>query len=152
MLPSPRNTALSTAGFSAASCSGGMSAQRAATWPPSASESWISSPANGRVELEVAEVVLYAALDRERGQELGVEVPRGEPEERTAVALDDDADVGAAGLTDGARDAGAAVIVGGDRERPAAEHLVVLLQMERARRASRAADRGARRRRPPIDM
>jgi hypothetical protein len=57
------------------------------------------------------------------------------------IALDDDAHVAAAGLGDGTHHAGASMVVGGDRERPRTEGLVVLAQMacSCARRAQRIA-------------
>src|SRR6185369_17819688 len=85
----------------------------------------------GGVEVELAEVLLVLAFHGDGRQELRVEVPRREPEERSAVALHDRADVGRPGFADGAGDAGATMIVGGDRERPAAERLVVLAEMQR---------------------
>src|SRR6185295_12851158 len=85
---------------------------------------------------DVAEVLLPLLLDRERGEELGVEIPGCEPEERPAIASDDLADVGRAGLADGAGHARPPMVVGRDGERPGAEDLVVVLEV-----AGRAAGR-----------
>src|SRR6185295_1494786 len=72
----------------------------------------------GDVPLELPEVVLTVLVDVERGQELGVEVPRREAERIAAVALDDDADVRRAGVLDRTPHAGGPMVVGGDGEGP----------------------------------
>src|SRR5262245_44762059 len=72
----------------------------------------------------VAEIRRVVALDVEGRQELGVEVPRREAERVAVVAADDGGDVAASDLLDRARDPDRAVVVRGDRERPAPELVI----------------------------
>src|SRR5205085_10027740 len=81
------------------------------------------------VEDETTEVLLRGALDGDGGEKFGVEVARGEPEQRAVVAAHDRADVRRARVAHGMHHSRTAVVVRGDRERPAAEGLEVGLQM-----------------------
>ena len=81
-----------------------------------------------RVPHEMAEVALRLFGDPRSGEELHIEVARGEAEASAAVLPDDPRDVPGAELLDRAPHAGGTVVVRGDRQRPAAGDAIVLLE------------------------
>ncbi len=87
----------------------------------------------GRVAADRAEVFLRIAVDLQRREERDVEVARGEAERAAVVLAHDRDDVAGAELLLRPLHAAGTVVVRGQRERPAAEHDVVLLQEARGR-------------------
>ena len=84
---------------------------------------------------ERTEEFLGIGCNRRGRKEGDVEVTRGETKGSALVAADDHNDIIGSELACGPPDAGGTVIVGGDRQRPATRHGVVML--EQARRGQR---------------
>ena len=81
-----------------------------------------------RSALERPEVFLRVLRNAERGQKGDVEVPRREAEGRAAIVAHYTHDIIGAELFTGAAHAFGAMVIGGDRERPAAEQTIVVAQ------------------------
>ncbi len=73
-----------------------------------------------------SEILLRVAIDLERREKRDIKVPRRETEGRALVAFHDDRDVARAELILSAAQAAGPVIVGGHRERPAAQQPIVV--------------------------
>ena len=89
--------------------------------------------------LQRAEILLRVSVDVQRGKERHVEVARGEAEGAAVVAAHDAHDVIRAERLFRPPHPGGAVVVGGDCERPGAEHTIVV--GEQLRRGLRRAER-----------
>ena len=83
--------------------------------------------------LQRTEVLLGIAIDVERGEERDVEIARREAERAAVVAAHDPGDVVGAERLLGAAHAGGAVVVRRQRQRPGAEHPIVVGQQLRRR-------------------
>ena len=93
----------------------------------------------GVARLDVAEILLRVVVDLERREERAVEIARGESEGAALVVADDGDDVVRAKRFLRAAHALGAVIVGGQRQRPGAQQMIVV--GEQLRRRLRGAKR-----------